>query len=77
LFSVWGGSVSKLHDGYFSEDKKGNYKDTKGDTDDDISTYDKIMKRKGILLSETEPCRFIFSHSALREGWDNPNVFQI
>lgn len=77
LFSVWGGSVGKLHDGYFSEDKKGNFKDTKGDTDDDISTYDKIMKRKGILLSETEPCRFIFSHSALREGWDNPNVFQI
>src|SRR5574344_157322 len=77
LFSVWGGSVSKLQDGYFSEDKKGNYKDTKGDTDDDISTYDKIMRRKGILLSETEPCRFIFSHSALREGWDNPNVFQI
>lgn len=77
LFSVWGGSVRKLHDGYFSEDKKGNFKDTKGDTDDDISTYDKIMKRKGVLLSETEPCRFIFSHSALREGWDNPNVFQI
>ncbi len=77
LFSVWGGSVNKLHDGYFSEDNKGNYKDTKGDSNDDISTYDKIMKRKGILLSETEPCRFIFSHSALREGWDNPNVFQI
>lgn len=77
LFSIWGGSVNKLHDGYFSEDNKGNYKDTKGDADDDISTYDKIMKRKGILLSETEPCRFIFSHSALREGWDNPNVFQI
>ena len=77
IFSDWGGSVNKLHDGYFSEDKKGNYKDTKGDTDDDISTYDKIMKRKGILLSETEPCRFIFSHSALSEGWDNPNVFQI
>jgi type III restriction enzyme len=77
LFDIWGGNVSKLHDGYFSEDKKGNYKDTKGDTDDDISTYDKIMKRKGILLSESEPCRFIFSHSALREGWDNPNVFEI
>ncbi len=77
LFSDWGGSVSKLHDGYFSEDKKGNIKDTGGDTDADISTYDKIMKRKGILLSNDEPCRFIFSHSALREGWDNPNVFQI
>ncbi|MDH6312659.1 type III restriction enzyme [Parabacteroides sp. PFB2-10] len=77
LFNRWGGSVSKLREGYFSEDKKGLLKDTKGDTDDDISTYDKIMKRKGILLSETEPIRFIFSHSALREGWDNPNVFQI
>lgn len=77
LFGNWGGSVSKLHDGYFSEDKKGNAKDTKGDTDDDTSTYAKIMQRKGILLSESEPCRFIFSHSALREGWDNPNVFQI
>lgn len=77
LFNRWGGSVSKLREGYFSEDKKGRYKDTKGDTDDDISTYDKIMKRKGVLLNETEPIRFIFSHSALREGWDNPNVFQI
>ena len=77
LLDNWGGNASSLHDGYFSEDKKGNIKDTKGDTDDDISTYDKIMKRKGILLSNTEPCRFIFSHSALREGWDNPNVFQI
>lgn len=77
LFNRWGGNVSKLREGYFSEDKKGNLKDTKGDTDDDISTYDKIMKRKGILLSNTEPIRFIFSHSALREGWDNPNVFQI
>lgn len=77
IFNIWGDDVSKLHEGYFSEDKRGNYKDTKGDTDDDISTYDKIMKRKGILLSESEPCRFIFSHSALREGWDNPNVFQI
>ena len=77
LFNRWGGCVGKLREGYFSEDKKGVLKDTKGDTDDDISIYDKIMKRKGILLSETEPIRFIFSHSALREGWDNPNVFQI
>ena len=77
LFNRWGGSVSKLREGYFSEDKRGISKDTKGDTDGDISTYEKIMKRKGILLSETEPIRFIFSHSALREGWDNPNVFQI
>ena len=50
---MWGGNVGKLPEGYFSEDKKGNCKDTKGDTDDDISAYDKIMKRKGILLSET------------------------
>jgi type III restriction enzyme len=77
LFERWGGNMGKLHEGYFSIDSKNRMKDTKGDTDDDISTYDKIMKRKGILLSETEPCRFIFSHSALREGWDNPNVFQI
>lgn len=77
LFSMWGGNVSKLHDGYFSADKKGRIKDTKGDTEDDNSAYQKIMQKKGILLNESEPCRFIFSHSALREGWDNPNVFQI
>ncbi len=77
LFSMWGGNVSKLHDGYFSADKKGHIKDTKGDTEDDNSAYKKIVQNKGILLNESEPCRFIFSHSALREGWDNPNVFQI
>ena len=77
LLSIWGGNISKLHDGYFSADKKGRVKETKGDTEDDNSTYKKIMQKKGILLNDSEPCRFIFSHSALREGWDNPNVFQI
>jgi len=70
-------SVEKIHDGYFSQDKKGKWKDTRGNTKDDSSTYDKIMKNKEQLLSSDEPLRFIFSHSALKEGWDNPNVFQI
>ncbi|MCQ3950243.1 MAG: type III restriction endonuclease subunit R [Planctomycetes bacterium] len=69
--------VEKLHDGYFAQDKKGIDKDTKGDTQADDDAYDKIMKLKEQLLSLEEPLRFIFSHSALREGWDNPNVFQI
>ncbi len=69
--------VSKVHNGYFSQDKKGRLKDTKGDTADDISTYNTIMKDKEWLLSFECPLRFIFSHSALKEGWDNPNVFQI
>lgn len=67
----------RVHDGYFSIDKKNNYKDTKGDTKDDKSTYDKIMKDKEKLISFDEELAFIFSHSALKEGWDNPNVFQI
>lgn len=69
------------HKGYFSIDKKGHAVDsqTKRGTDisDDISAYDLILKNKERLLSFEEPTRFIFSHSALREGWDNPNVFQI
>lgn len=69
--------VKDLHDGYFSADKKGVFKDTNGSTKDDESTYAKIMQRKELLLSMDEPLKFIFSHSALREGWDNPNVFQI
>lgn len=69
--------VEKVHDGYFSADKKGSFKDTKGNTKDDESTYLKIMKNKEQLLGLEEPLQFIFSHSALREGWDNPNVFQI
>jgi type III restriction enzyme len=69
--------VDKIHDGYFSQDKKGVFKDTNGSTKDDDDTYAKIMKNKEDLLSLSEPLKFIFSHSALREGWDNPNVFQI
>ena len=69
--------VDKIHDGYFSADKKGVYKDTNGSTQADDDTYAKIMRNKEQLLSMDEPLKFIFSHSALREGWDNPNVFQI
>ena len=69
--------VSDLHGGYFSQDKKGQAKDTSGTTKDDEDTYSLIMRDKERLLDPTEPLRFIFSHSALREGWDNPNVFQI
>ncbi|MFN8467260.1 MAG: DEAD/DEAH box helicase family protein [Caldilineaceae bacterium] len=71
------GPVAVLHNGYFSQDKKGVLKDTRGDTQADDDTYNLIMKHKEQLLSIEEPLRFIFSHSALREGWDNPNVFQI
>ena len=67
----------KLHNGYFAQDKKGVLKDTRGDTQADDDVYNLIMKDKERLLSLDEPLRFIFSHSALREGWDNPNVFQI
>lgn len=67
----------KFYDGYFSVDKKGVEKDTKGNTQDDNDTYTKIMKDKEKLLSLNEPLSFIFSHSALKEGWDNPNVFNI
>jgi len=69
--------IEKLHDGYFAQDKKGAFKDTRGDTQADDEVYNKIMRNKEQLLSNDEPLRFIFSHSALREGWDNPNVFQI
>lgn len=73
------------HAGYFSVDKKGHMTDSKlGDrkerTSDDRDAYDLIMKNKELLLDrdpKKSPVRFIFSHSALREGWDNPNVFQI
>lgn len=67
----------RLHNGYFAQDKKGILKDTRGDTQADDDVYNLIMRDKEILLSIEEPLRFIFSHSALREGWDNPNVFQI
>lgn len=69
--------ISSFHEGYFSRDKKGRLADSTGETDADISTYDLILKRKDLLLDFSVPIRFIFSHSALREGWDNPNVFQI
>lgn len=74
--------TSKTHNGYFSIDKKtGRSIDSSlkrnSDESDDVSAYDLILKDKEKLLSFEEPTRFIFSHSALREGWDNPNVFQI
>lgn len=69
--------MDRLHNGYFAQDKKGVLKDTRGDTQADDEVYNLIMKDKERLLTEEEPLRFIFSHSALREGWDNPNVFQI
>jgi len=69
--------VDSVHDGYFSQDKKGNYKNTKGDTLDGHDTYNTIMRDKEWLLSFDCPLRFIWSHSALKEGWDNPNVFQV
>lgn len=69
--------TEKVHNGYFSIDKKGKLKDTSGKTKDDEDTYNLIMKEKERLLSLDNELRFIFSHSALREGWDNPNIFQI
>ena len=78
-------SAHETHAGYFSVDKKGKMTDSKlsdkkEGTTDDIDAYDLIMKNKELLLDrdpKKSPVRFIFSHSALREGWDNPNVFQI
>lgn len=82
-------SADKTHAGYFSIDKKGNMIDSKANEkrenskekmSNDVDAYDLIMKNKELLLDrnpEKSPVRFIFSHSALREGWDNPNVFQI
>lgn len=69
--------VHSVHNGYFSQDRKGVLKDTNGTTLDDNQTYELIMKDKEKLLNLDNPLQFIFSHSALREGWDNPNVFQI
>ncbi|MDE3183948.1 MAG: DEAD/DEAH box helicase family protein [Bacteroidota bacterium] len=70
-------SVDEIHNGYFSQDNKGRIKDTGGETQADDDTYKLIMHDKEKLLDVKTPLRFIFSHSALREGWDNPNVFQI
>ena len=76
--------ASQVHNGYFSIDKKGKSVESKlrgkeesANNDDAERAYDLIMKDKERLLSLDEPVRFIFSHSALKEGWDNPNVFQI
>jgi len=73
--------VEDTHQGYFSIDKKGRYINSKvkgkEESSDDVNAYDLIMKNKERLLDLKEPVRFIFSHSALKEGWDNPNVFQI
>ncbi len=70
--------AARAHGGYFSIDRSSKrLKDTRGDTQADVDTYALIMRDKERLLSLEEPLRFIFSHSALREGWDNPNVFQI
>ena len=90
-FHIWDEDYNKylrqfapqeVHRGYFSIDKKTNRMidgkiEKKTGLSDDISAYDLILKNKERLLSFEEPTRFIFSHSALREGWDNPNVFQI
>ena len=74
-------SPEETHAGYFSQDKKGKLIDSKiarGETTaNDSDAYQLIMRDKERLLSFAEPVRFIFSHSALKEGWDNPNVFQI
>jgi len=71
-------TAEQAHNGYFAQDRTGKYKDSKsGETKEDDDTYHLIMKDKERLLDVNEPLRFIFSHSALREGWDNPNVFQI
>ena len=70
-------SVADVHNGYFSQDKQGHAVDTRGGSDADGDTYSLIMRDKERLLDPNVALRFIFSHSALREGWDNPNVFQI
>lgn len=70
-------SGEEIHNGYFSQDNKGRVKDTGVETQADDDTYKLIMQDKEKLLDVNTPLRFIFSHSALREGWDNPNVFQI
>ena len=87
LFTEVPADAASAHDGYFSQDKKGRFTEPTLDAAGDFSnarsreeaerTFDLIMKNKERLLDEAEPVRFLFSHSALREGWDNPNVFQI
>lgn len=75
-------SVGNVHNGYFAQDKNGIWKDTGSaersqEGEDALRAYELIMKEKERLLDVNEPLRFIFSHSALKEGWDNPNVCQI
>lgn len=74
-------SAEEVHNGYFSIDKKGGWSDTAennaGNRENAERAYNLIMKDKEKLLSFSTPLKFIFSHSALKEGWDNPNVFQI
>ena len=74
-------AAEEVHDGYFSIDRKGGWTDTaennQTNRDNAERAYNLIMKEKEKLLSLDEPLKFLFSHSALREGWDNPNVFQI
>ena len=73
-----GFDLAQVHDGYFSQDKNKRLKDSKEkSTKDDNAAFELIMRDKERLLDMNTPLRFIFSHSALREGWDNPNVFQI
>ena len=74
-----GEDAKDVHDGYFSRDKNGNFQDTQENKQNqaDYDAYHLIMCDKETLLSFASPLRFIFSHSALKEGWDNPNVFQI
>ena len=69
-------AVEDVHDGYFAE-AKGVPKEAKADSNDAAGAFERIMQHKEALLSFDEPLRFIFSHSALAEGWDNPNVFTI
>jgi len=74
-------AAEEVHNGYFSIDKKGGWTDTAENNESNRGNaeraYNLIMKEKELLLSFETPLKFIFSHSALREGWDNPNVFQI
>ncbi|WP_338815960.1 DEAD/DEAH box helicase family protein [Enterobacter hormaechei] len=74
-------TAEEVHNGYFSRDKKGRWTDTAennaGNRENAERAYNLIMKEKEKLLSFDTPLKFIFSHSALKEGWDNPNVFQI
>ncbi len=73
----YGEDISSMHSGYFSQDGHGGLRNTRGDSQADGDTYNTIMRDKEWLLSLQCPLRFIFSHSALKEGWDNPNVFQV